>query len=241
MRTAITVLVLAGIMAFLVVGTVLVVGMPGSQTGSSTQSSSDSYSSSSVTSSSSVSTSSTTSQLANTIAAEDTNDNLQLRLSLNATIVAPGHAFAISISEFNTLTTTNNVTSANYWALDGLELGPCGHSYGPTQGPLGVEVFSGRYTAANVSQAQPLGIYPSPVACPQFIRVITGFYFQPLSDIAFWLPSFGGNGTAVAGSVTVGSGYPDYSSAGQPLSPGTYTVVGGDEWGNLLFVYVQVT
>ena len=241
MRTILTVLALAATMAFLVVGTVLVVGMPGSQTGSSTQSSNASSSSSSATSSSSVSTSSTTTRLANAVATDDTNDNLQLRLSVNATTVAPGQAFTIAVSEFNTLTTTNNVSAANTWALDGLELGPCGHSYGPTQGPLGIEVFSGRYTAANVSQAQALGIYPSPVACPQFIRQITGFSFQPTSDNAYWLPSFGGNGTAVAGSVTVGSEYPSYSSAGQPLSPGTYTLVGGDEWGNLLFLYVQVS
>src|ERR1035438_2825550 len=142
MRTILTLLALAATMAFLVVGTVLVVGMPGSQTGSSTQSSNASSSSSSATSSSSVSTSSTTTRLANAVATDDTNDNLQLRLSVNATTVAPGQAFTIAVSEFNTLTTTNNVSAANTWALDGLELGPCGHSYGPTQGPLGIEVFS---------------------------------------------------------------------------------------------------
>jgi hypothetical protein len=55
------------------------------------------------------------------------------------------------------------------------------------------------------------------VACPQFIRLITGFYFQPLSDNAYWLPSFGGNGTAVAGSVAVSNEYPNPSStAPQP-------------------------
>ena len=171
----------------------------------------------------------------------DPNDNLQLRLSLNATTLAPGQTFSITVSEYNTLTTTNNVTAASSWDLDGLELGPCGHSYGPTQGPLGVEVFYGHYAEANVSQAEPLSIYPFPVACPQFIRLITGFYFQPLSDNAYWLPSFGGNGTAVAGSVAVSNEYPNPSSTGQLLSPGAYTVVGGDEWGNLLFLYVQVT
>ena len=233
-------------MAFLVVGTVLVVGTPSSQTASTTESSGPSSSSSSTTSTSyststSESTSSTTTHLASAVATDDTSDSLQLRLSLNATIVAPGQSFAITVSEFNTLTTTNNVTAANSWALDGLELGPCGHSYGPTQGPLGVEVFAGHYTATNISQAQPLAIFPFPVGCPQFVRLITGFYFQPLSDAAYWLPSFGGNGTSVAGSVTVGSVYAAGAATGAPLIPGMYTVAGGDEWGNLLLLYVQVT
>ena len=80
-------------------GTVLVVGMRCRTR--LTQSSSDSYSSSRVlTSSSSVSTSEhdqPTRRIHYNTAAEDTNDNLQLRLSL-PTIVAPGHAFAISIT-----------------------------------------------------------------------------------------------------------------------------------------------
>ncbi len=234
MKSTMTVLAFAATVALLAAGTVLVVGMPGSQSGSSTQSTGT------ASSLSSASTTSTTSHLSNATASENMNDSLQLRLSLNATTINPGQTLMITISEFNTLSTANNVTASDSWALDGLELGPCGHSYGPNQGPLGVEVFSGHYTAANISQAQPLGVYPSPIACPQFIRLMTGFLFQPLSDRAYVLPDYGGNATGVSGGVAVGREYTDLSSVGQPLNPGLYTIAGGDEWGSLLLLYVDV-
>jgi hypothetical protein len=172
---------------------------------------------------------------------DDLNDGLQLRLSLNTTTVAPGEPFTITVSEFNTLSTANNASAANLWAIVGLELGPCGHSYGPDQGPLGAVVFSGRYTATNVSQAEPLGTYPYPIVCPQYIRLMTAFLFQPVSDSTYVLPSLGGTPVTLSGNVTISREYPVYSSLGQPLSPGWYTLVGGDEWGNLAFLYVDVS
>ncbi|MGA2665903.1 MAG: hypothetical protein ABSF83_13265 [Nitrososphaerales archaeon] len=251
MKQIATVLGVTVTMALLVVGTVLVVtdATGGGRVSTTQPPGTTAYPSSSKSSSASMpstssddrpsTTSSTSASESSTAYSSGSGDGLQVRLSVNATVVRPGQPFTITASEFNELATTSNVSAADGWAAQGLELGPCGHSYGPDQGPLGVAVYQGRYTVANVSQAQPLGIYGS-ATCPQYMRLMTGFLFEPMSDLAYVLPSFGDSPTPISGSVTVGLQYANYAG-GRPLSPGTYSVVGGDEWGDLVFLYVTVT
>ena len=170
------------------------------------------------------------------------SQNLELRLSVNASSTggSDGNVTVfISVDEYNTLAAANNVSKAIDWGLQGLSLGPCGiQAY-----PFGVAVYGGTYTAGNVSQATPLQIYPL-VPCPLFIRLVTGYLFQPSSDMAVVLPS-GPNATATQMSANVtatavyGIGVAP-STSPTSLGPGTYTVAAGDEWGSVVVTHFTV-
>jgi hypothetical protein len=163
--------------------------------------------------------------------------NLQLRLSVNAS--SSPTTFRIIVDEYNTLATSNNVTAGRAWPVTGLSLGACGtETY-----PFGVAIFRGSYEADNVSKAQPLQFYPV-TPCPMLIRYVTGYLFQSTSDLAVVLPS-GPNATPTRMSANVTasgeySGAYKAASSPTPLSPGTYTVAAGDEWGSLVLVHVTV-
>jgi len=184
---------------------------------------------------------STVSQSSNTVVTGgsyvNSPQNLQLRLSVNAS--SSPTTFRIVVDEYNTLAAANNVTVGTAWPVTGLSLGSCG-----TQAyPFGVALYRGSYTAENASKAQPLQTYPN-VACPMLIRYVTGYLFQPMSDLAVVLPS-GPNATATRMSANV-TAAGEYSSAykaassSTPLGSGTYTVAAGDEWGSLVLVHVTV-
>jgi hypothetical protein len=167
--------------------------------------------------------------------------NLQLRLSVNASSTGGSHGnmtVSIMVDEYNTLATANNVSKSTQWGLDGLSLGACGTQIYP----FGVALYSGTYTAANVSKAEPLQVHPV-VPCPMLIRLITAYLFQPTSDLAVVLPS-GPNATAtpMSANVTATAVYAvgPPSSSSSPLGPGTYTVAAGDEWGSVVVTHFTV-
>ncbi|HVB13094.1 MAG TPA: hypothetical protein VNE86_08155 [Nitrososphaerales archaeon] len=164
------------------------------------------------------------------------SNGLELRLSVNATSITSGESVLITASEYNTLTTPNNVSVANLWGVNGLSLGSCSNEFVQ---PFGVAVFQGRYTTQNLSQATPLRIFPI-TACPMYVRLVTGYLFPPQSDVAAVLP--GGSvtsGTPMAANLTVSHIYKGYTES-QVLSPGVYTVVAGDEWGALTMLHFTV-
>jgi len=140
--------------------------------------------------------------------------------------------------EYNALATSNNVSEGKDWALSGLSLGACGTA----AYPFGVGLYRGAYTAGNVSQATPLRIYPL-VPCAMLIRLVTGYLFQPSSDLAVILPS-GPNATAtpMAANETATTEYTVGASltSSRPLGPGTYTVAAGDEWGSVVVVHFAI-
>jgi len=154
---------------------------------------------------------------------------VQLALKFYPGAGANGSAMVSLVAEeYNTLPQTNNVSASTAFGLDGLSLSPCGRY----ASPYGVALYSGAYTGANISQAQPLQIYPL-VPCPMFIRLVTGYLFQPSSDMALILPGSGNSTemlTAVNATGLYSSGVNGLSSPA-PLPPGTYTAAAGDEWG----------
>jgi hypothetical protein len=190
-------------------------------------------------------TSSTESQSSTSVATGgsyvNASQNLQLQLSVDASSTGGSHGnltISIRVDEYNTLATANNVSKATQWGLDGLSLGSCGTQIYP----FGVALYGGAYTAANISKAEPLQIYPI-APCPMFLRLITAYLFQPTSDLAVVLPS-GPNATATPMSANVTAtavytvGAP--SSSPSPLGPGTYTVAAGDEWGSVVVTHFTV-
>lgn len=158
---------------------------------------------------------------------------LQLRASMNATEISPGQSLGVEVSEFNTLNSVNNVTKSSQWQVQA-SLGSCPNIYDQ---PFGVAVYQGYYDAQNVTQGTQLPIFPVS-ACPMFIRLVTGYLFQPQSDNATVLPGSGSPGP-LTGNVTISD---TYAGAGrsQPLAPGVYTLVAADEWGALAFLYFRV-
>jgi hypothetical protein len=160
-------------------------------------------------------------------------DGLELMVSLNATKVLPGQEVQVNLSEFNTLPAVDNVSASGAWPVS-VALGSCENVFDQ---PFGIAVYYGHVDGQNLSQGQRVAIFPI-VACPMYVRLVTGYVFQPQSDLAVILPGSGATPSPLVGSVNVGMNYS--SRQGQPLSTGTYTVVVADEWGALAFVYFQV-
>jgi hypothetical protein len=151
-------------------------------------------------------------------------------------MVTSGAAVGINVSDYNPSSTELNLSEEDAWPVQGLGTGGCPSLYYP----FGIAVLQGVYTSVNVSQGTPLEIFPV-VACPMIVMYISGYLFQPMSDNATVLP-----GTGVLAMETGISASGTYSVSGSklnqltPFAPGTYTVVAGDEWGNLAFAYFTV-
>ncbi|HYB45251.1 MAG TPA: hypothetical protein VEC92_01890 [Nitrososphaerales archaeon] len=169
-----------------------------------------------------------------TSAHQAASNGLLLQLSISSSVVGPGQPLLVSIDSFNPFAVNLNATAAKSWAAQGLKTGSCYSSVYP----FGVAVYQGSYAAGNISQGKPLQVFPI-VPCPLFIRLVTGYYFNPESSNAIVLP---GTGAAIlmSASVNVTGTFPGKGGSAQPFPPGIYTVVGGDEWGTLVFLQFRV-
>ena len=184
-----------------------------------------------------------------TTALSDTNstssgfvEGLSLSLSLDSTTYQPGQSVTITIDEKNTLPRTNNVPTSDKWPLSSLGLGPCG----PINYPFGIAVFQGNFIASDVLSATPLKLY-DPTAmfnCPAMLSGISAYAFEPSSDTA---AIFQNSGTSPAMTKSMNSkvestGYwvANPNESLNDFDPGVYTVIGGDEWGDLAIVHFIV-
>lgn len=167
----------------------------------------------------------------------DSIQGLQLQLSINTTaaIISSSDATVqVTLSEYNTLSVANNVTKSGDWQVQAA-LSSCPNTNAQ---PFGIAIYQGYYTAQNVSQGTQLDIFP-PTPCPMYLRLITGYDFQPQSDMAVVLP---GSGSApMTGSVDVNGTYNLIPGGMQPVpfAPTVYTVVAADEWGALAFLHFE--
>jgi succinate-acetate transporter protein len=163
-------------------------------------------------------------------------NGLQLQVSVNATTLTSGEPLQINVSDYNTLSTNNNVAAATNWRVNGLTIGACPNI---NVLPFGVAVFQGHYDARNISQGTPLVLFEA-VPCVQLIRLITGYDFLPDSSNAAIMP--GGDLTSPTPMSTTETVNGTYTNGFQltPWASGTYTVVAGDEWGALEFLYINV-
>ena len=172
------------------------------------------------------------------------NSGLALSLSLSATEIQPGQQVSLTIAEKNTLNSMNTVQAANNWPLKGLGVSACG----TLNYPIGIAIFQGYYTSADINPGALLALYDpyAPYACPMILSGITAYAFKPLSAVADVLVS-GSSEPAIAAlqmnAVVAAKGY---WTAGQTstfanFAPGVYTVVGGDEWGGLVVLHFTVS
>jgi len=177
----------------------------------------------------------------------DTASPLGLQLMLNVqTITNPnvsGRWLNVSLS--NTLS-MQLVLAPGAVGL-GLSLGPC------NQLPIGVGIFSGNYNLANLSKAAPLDLYqPGTYNCPALFSV-ADWSFAPGSDnvtLVSQQPSGSGNATTTenmwtqpaAASIQL-SGYwtgGNESAVFHQFSPGVYTAVAADEWGDTQIITFNI-
>ncbi|MGA2573233.1 MAG: hypothetical protein ABSF36_03355 [Candidatus Methanomethylicaceae archaeon] len=165
---------------------------------------------------------------------------LNLSIALNRASIMPGQGIEVTISETNTLGTANTVSVASDWQFSPLSDSPCGvGSY-----PMGIAICQGYYTASDISSAEALWVYSYGVyACPMLEQLIASYTFQPLSNMASINsgPPFNSSYTQPINATLSANGYwgmtaKDFHS----FSPGIYTVVGGDEWGQLVLLHFLV-
>jgi len=177
-------------------------------------------------------------------------NNLQLQLYLNSSSLASGFAVSVTVDDYNTLASTNNVTAANDWlvALNGLDGAPCGDD----GAVIGFAIAQGHYTPSNVTAAKFLNLVNPGVtySCTLYLGYAnpTGFLFLPMSDTA---DSYGCNQqSCMSGGASTGrtssswgpvTGYWDQGGVFMSFPRGTYTVLGEDEWGNAALAYFTVS
>jgi len=166
---------------------------------------------------------------------------LVLGLALNQTTISPGQTVAIRVYERNILQRTNNVSASDKWPVNGLSAGPCGS----LDLPVGIALYRGNLSVLAVPGVQPLQLYkPGPYYCPAIMGGIRAYVFQPMSGEAQVIgpcspnPCFTSN---MSSTIDVrgcwGTGLIQFSD----FAPGIYTVVAGDEWGDVALLEFQVT
>lgn len=169
-------------------------------------------------------------------------NGLKLELSINTTSIAPGQSLEISLGDYNTLSRANNLSAADGWPVSYLSDGPCGDlNY-----PMGFAVVSGNYVTANVSSAQPLALYaPGTYFCPLVVGGVKGYDFASTNSTAevyaACTPEPCLQIQTNATSTIQGYWPQPNATAMEALPAGVYTVVAGDEWGNLVVLHFSVS
>jgi hypothetical protein len=170
----------------------------------------------------------------------NSSDGLGLSLQVEP---SPDGNYTITVRESNLLNSVNNVTEADEWKYTQDSQTPCGPD--PYTNPVVFAVVQGRYGQDNYTSSKALPFYNTGNLYPcGEVKILGGPYayaFQPLSD-AFSFPSGSTQPEIGAASVTISTsgywtgGYDNVAAAFKPFSPGYYTVIGADEWGNVVLL-----
>ena len=216
------------------------------------------------TSSSSSTTSSSSSIFSSTSQTINSTLGLELLLSVNSTTIPSEDAISVSFSVLNTLSTTNNLTASGDWEIQGLHSGACdiGEKTKGLGSPVGIAVIPGFYGTNNLSMAGVPYIWhiqPCPASSsfhPNYLSGawdnVTSFSLLPRSDSGslngFYTTS---SNNIVMGTQQVQLGYKATLSACNcngnnfvdsftSSLPGVYTLVAGDEWGQIVLLHIEV-
>ena len=171
------------------------------------------------------------------------NSSDKLGLTIQAEPSLNGN-YTFTVRESNLLNSLNNVTEADGWAYHQDSVGPCGPD--PYTNPVEFAVVQGRYGQNNYTSSRGLPFFNPSILSGCGEVTITGgsssnaFAFQHLGD-AFSFPIGSAQPEVGAASVTITtSGYwtccQDNVAAFIPFPPGAYTVIGADEWGDVVLL-----
>jgi hypothetical protein len=168
------------------------------------------------------------------------NSSDNLRFSLRLTHDSNGN-LTIKVDETNLLDSVNHVKGINGWNYSPFSLNPWDNCAAGLSDGFGIA--SGYYDENNSTPANTLRLYDAAngqISCSESIYV-HAYSFQPMSDN---LTNYSDNPnqftetTALTESL---SGYWNASgSSFQHFTPGVYTVIGADQWGNVLLPHFTV-
>jgi hypothetical protein len=186
-----------------------------------------------------------TSNGTSTSSVSTSNSSIGLQLSLEQTSYGNG-SFKVQVEDFNPLNTGVNVTGTDGWRYGPYFLNPYDNCAPPI--PVGFAIAKGHYGSANLSSAQALPLYNTTSITSCSLSIFTGqFEFRPMSDNftqnsgpgSFQLTDTAQVSFLVSGYYTGGQ---DTSRPAEliPLGPGEYTIIGADEWGQVLLLYFSV-
>lgn len=185
---------------------------------------------------------------------------LELTLTINSTSVNRGDSISVLVSLTNELSGVNNISVSSDWPVKGLSLSS---SCGTYQFPYGLAIMQGYYDLGNVSaDSPPLGVFrpydPNVNAtagittssaatatgshCPFNVPRVISYSFEPSSNMGVWEAQFGDSSSSAVSfkSSFVFAGYlTSYQQPVHPFPAGWYTVVGGDEWGQLVILHFE--
>lgn len=170
---------------------------------------------------------------------------LRLDLLVNSTHPKPGEGVVVTIRILNFRLASNQVQAKSDWGIRSLSLGPCG----TVNQPIGFAIFRGNFTRNNIWAARPLQLYaPGLYSCPVILFGIQSYVFEPESNSAEILGSCGANPCMkmdMQGQGVFSGSWNELipfsgTQVFRQFSPGVYTVAGGDEWGDLVFLNFAV-
>lgn len=155
--------------------------------------------------------------------------------------VEPGlnGSYTFTVTESNLLGSANNVTEVGRWSYPRDSLSPCGPD--PFTNPVELAVVKGTYGQSNFTSAKALPFYNTGILnpCGQVgFSAPAGYVFQPLNDT---FSIYSGSTLEASGEASVTFSTNGYWTGGQSnlpatfrtFSPGVYTLIGADEWGNV--------
>ena len=166
---------------------------------------------------------------------------LRLDLSVNSTSIKTGEAIMIKISEHNLLPYSNRVNAESMWKVQ-LITDPCGSYF-----PMRFSIFQGYFTEGNILVAKPLQLYHGIPACTTIFLNIDSYVFEPLNNSAIVMGSYKGYSLTSPMPMQEVSSFTGFwtdwfpgvyvTAYLQSFASGSYTVAGGDEWGDLVLLY----
>jgi hypothetical protein len=173
--------------------------------------------------------------LGNTALVLNSSDHLGLSLQAEPDLNG-NYTFTVRVS--NLLNSVNNVTEADEWNPTQDSLNPCGP---PGSNPVEFSVVQGHYGQNNYTSSVALPFYNTAglIGCVAGGGGSGAYAFQPLSDSFLFpsgstIPEYASATISTSGYWTGGRG--SVAAAFIPFSPGVYTVIGADEWGDVVLL-----
>lgn len=173
---------------------------------------------------------------------------LKLILSVNTTSIASGGAIEVVLDEVNTLTTMKTINASYSFPIRGLGASPCG-ALGSLPPPIGWTLFRGYHTTNDLWYGQLAMYSPGPYLCPLVRPPMKWYTFAADSDNASFY-GYCGSQPCFATPMKLDQSFSGYwivipllnsgSGSFSRFQPGVYTVVGGDEWGDLVLLHFAV-
>jgi hypothetical protein len=159
---------------------------------------------------------------------------LDLSLSTNTTSLKTGEAIGIDVKLNNTSSKVSIANHLDSWPLKGLGLKPC-----DSEMPIGIAILQGNYLQNNMTESKPLSLYRNGIYHCQAIFYIKSYVFQPSTDIAIFEDGSLNHSYELIRHLSFYGYFVDDQF--QQFSSGSYTVVGGDEWGHVVIQHFVVT